>query len=396
MKKVLTYGMLAVLVSFGVWKLISGRQSSPATSATATGVNTQLPNPQLPAKEPPKDKMLIYIDAAKDSTRLVQQRKQDPYGARPADSPDSKDRFGLRAKTQIGGLQTAVDRQQQTTDRVAREMIDRIAQMKQLLNHSPASRRQPGYGEAGNPDEAMPRHGATDPIRADPEMSRIDAMLDKLIRIQHPDLLQKDSGAIVPVHLLRAAESLDGEIKAGVEIREIESANGFIEIGDADTPVMRWQEEGLRAGVDGRQTLSAGSTVTLRLEQETSIDGRRIPTGQPVYGLASLNGERLIIHISSLRVGQAIADVSLSAYDLDGLPGIRIPGALTRDVAKESAGEALGGLGIASLDPALSAQAASAGLQMAKSLASRKARLVRVTLPAGYQVLLRNSKFPMP
>jgi hypothetical protein len=69
-----------------------------------------------------------------------------------------------------------------------------------------------------------------------------------------------------------------------------------------------------------------------------------------------------------------------------------VPGALTRDVSKQSADEALSGLGIASVDQNLSAQAASAGLQFAKTLASRKVRLVRVSLPAGYRVLLRNSK----
>jgi hypothetical protein len=52
----------------------------------------------------------------------------------------------------------------------------------------------------------------------------------------------------------------------------------------------------------------------------------------------------------------------------------------------------MSGLGLASMDPSLAGQAANAGLQFAKSLASRKARLVRVTLPAGYRVLLINAK----
>jgi hypothetical protein len=72
------------------------------------------------------------------------------------------------------------------------------------------------------------------------------------------------------------------------------------------------------------------------------------------------------------------------------MAGIRVPGTVTRDASKESASQALGGLGIASLDPGLGSQAANAGLQFAKSLASRKVRLVRVRLPAGYRVLLRN------
>jgi hypothetical protein len=111
-----------------------------------------------------------------------------------------------------------------------------------------------------------------------------------------------------------------------------------------------------------------------------------------LYGVASLSGERLTVHVSSIRVGQAIVPVSLDVYDLDGLAGIRVPGAISRDVSKASADEALSGLGLASLDPSLGAQAASAGFQFAKSLASRKVRLVRVTVPAGYRVLLKNTK----
>jgi len=63
-----------------------------------------------------------------------------------------------------------------------------------------------------------------------------------------------------------------------------------------------------------------------------------------------------------------------------------------RDVSKESADEALNGLSLAAVDPSLGEQAASAGLQFARSLAGKKVRLIRVGVPAGYRVLLRNIK----
>ena len=47
-------------------------------------------------------------------------------------------------------------------------------------------------------------------------------------------------------------------------------------------------------------------------------------------------------------------------------------------------------LEVTSLDPSLKAQAASAGLSAVKTLLSKKARLVKVTVAAGYKVLLKD------
>jgi hypothetical protein len=77
---------------------------------------------------------------------------------------------------------------------------------------------------------------------------------------------------------------------------------------------------------------------------------------------------------------------------MDGLPGIHIPGAITRDVAKESADQGISTMGLNALDPSLSGQAATAGIEAAKALISRKIKLVRVSVKAGYQVLLKNTK----
>lgn len=84
--------------------------------------------------------------------------------------------------------------------------------------------------------------------------------------------------------------------------------------------------------------------------------------------------------------------MQLSVYDMDGMDGIYIPGAITRDVAKQSADRAIQGIGLTTLDPSLGAQAASAGIEAARDLISKKVKLVKVTVKAGYQVLLRDEK----
>jgi conjugative transposon TraM protein len=242
--------------------------------------------------------------------------------------------------------------------------------------------------------EMMERLKASSPAQGDPEMDKLDGMLDKLIRIQHPELVQGDTsvapGAVTAavVGQPRGGASV-GLLASGVV--DTEDQGGFMEIGVRDEGDSG-REAAIEAVITTDQTLTAGSTVALRIVQDFAVGGEHIPANQLVYGLASLAGERLTIGITSMRVGQMIVPVSMQVYDLDGLPGIRVPGAITRDVSKESADQALSGLEMASVDPSLGAQAASAGLQFAKSLASRKIRLVRVSLPAGYRVLLKNGK----
>jgi conjugative transposon TraM protein len=233
----------------------------------------------------------------------------------------------------------------------------------------------------------------------DAGMSHLEGMLDKIFRIQHPDLVHADTADEgVEVALLQQPRKEEPVrvLAAGGETRSDGAGetfrNAFMEIDETSGNDSMRLGDAISAVVAGDQTLTAGTTVALRLSQEATVKGQRVPAGQEVNGVATLSGERLNIAISSIRVGQTLVNVSLQVYDLDGLPGIRVPGALTRDVSKQSADQALSGLGIASLDQNLSAQAASAGLQFAKSLASRKVRLVRVSLPAGYRVLLRNSK----
>jgi hypothetical protein len=71
------------------------------------------------------------------------------------------------------------------------------------------------------------------------------------------------------------------------------------------------------------------------------------------------------------------------------MEGIHIPGAITRDVAKQSADNSLQNIEMTSIDPSLKVQAANAGINAAKSLLTKKVKLVKVTVKAGYRILLK-------
>ncbi|HJS53107.1 MAG TPA: conjugative transposon protein TraM, partial [Chitinophagaceae bacterium] len=67
-----------------------------------------------------------------------------------------------------------------------------------------------------------------------------------------------------------------------------------------------------------------------------------------------------------------------------------IPGAITRDVAKQSVDNSLQLMELSTMDHSLKAQATSAGIGAAKSLLSKKVEQLKVMVKAGYKVLLRD------
>jgi conjugative transposon TraM protein len=145
------------------------------------------------------------------------------------------------------------------------------------------------------------------------------------------------------------------------------------------------------AVVQEDQTLVSGAVIKLRLGTDVLINGMRIAAGQFLYGNCALKAERLHIRVETIRCGENIIPVALSVYDLDGLEGIYIPGAITRDVAKQSAAQSVQSISmLGGLDPSIGAQAASAGIQAAQTMLSKKAKLLKVAVTAGYQVLLKD------
>jgi conjugative transposon TraM protein len=150
------------------------------------------------------------------------------------------------------------------------------------------------------------------------------------------------------------------------------------------------ENNAIKAEIYGNQNLVSGSVVKLVLLQDININQVTIPKNAFVFGECALNGERLTIDIKSIQHANSIYPVSLSVYDVDGLEGIYIPGAIARDAAKKSSNQALQDIQLNSLDPSLQVQAASAGIEAAKGILTKKTRMIQVTAKAGYKVYLVN------
>jgi conjugative transposon TraM protein len=150
-------------------------------------------------------------------------------------------------------------------------------------------------------------------------------------------------------------------------------------------------QNSIQAVVHETQILVDGSTVKLRLMNDIFINGLFIPKDNFIYGKAALNGDRLMIIVKSILFQNNLLPVNLSVFDLDGLEGIYIPGSITNDVVKQTSNDALQNMSLDNLNSTISTQAISAGIEAGKNLLTRKAKLIKVTVKAGYHVLLQNN-----
>ncbi|WP_333627463.1 conjugative transposon protein TraM [Sphingobacterium siyangense] len=392
------------------WSMGGGRaEAIGETTVHPSGFNSSLPDAKI-KEDGSMDKMSYYEQAKKDSAKFQELLKNDPNYQTPSPETGSYhygDGAGNTAGQGDGRLNTSLYGGRSFNDPNSEKIYQKLAMLNgELSSPLPAQGSAEPYGRNAGQDSRQPiiANGDVDrleqmmqmmgqPQGQDPEMMEINSMLEKIMDIQNPqrvqEKMQKDSqkkrGRVYAVSG-RAREntiSVLGEDKGGAE-------SGFFSL-EEDTSGEAGQNA-IQAVIHENQTLVSGSTVKLRLTDEIMINGTVIPKDNFLFGVASLDGERLKVKITSIRYGSSLYPVELQAYDLDGLDGIYIPGAITRDVAKQSADRSLQTLGVASLDPSFGAQAAGAGIEAVKSLVSKKVKLVKVAVKSGYRLLLRDEK----
>ncbi len=336
-------------------------------------------NPTLPAAhfrpEKPMDKLGVSEKADRDSAHRMERDKV--FG-----------RFSLGA----------------VADSSAGRLLGQLNSLKQLVRPPGVADAPPGIGlfrpaaqESSSREqleELLGRMHKPDTGRSDPQLDRLSGMLDKIMRIQHPQAGMADSNkpGVPSLAAMQLEQPRVDSAVTNLAAEGGEEAGGFFGLDGEESEDTEAVGNAFQAMIPEQQVLVAGATVAMRLLQEARIGGVVVPREELLYGKAALSGDRLLVNINSVRVGQSVYPVALQVYDLDGLAGIHVPGAITRDVLKQSAAEGVSGLGLVAADPSLGAQAATAGIEAARSLLSRKIALVRVSVPAGYRVFVKNQK----
>lgn len=153
------------------------------------------------------------------------------------------------------------------------------------------------------------------------------------------------------------------------------------------------RHQGIRVCVDEEQTLTSGDRIRLRLTEAIEVAGNTLQAGSVLFGTATIEGQRLLVKVSSIELNGNIIPVELSAYDLDGGKGLYIPDSKERTAAKDAAASIGSGLGSSI------SFARGAGQQVAMDVVrgamtggtqyiASKLRQVKVTVKSGYQIIL--------
>jgi len=393
------------------WILGGGKMDAATLEAVEkTGFNTKLPDAN--GREALfLDKMKYYEQAAIDSVKLDELIKNDPNylsqsfqenGMETETDTDFKESNYANGN---GGLNTSVYRDS-NEEKIHKklEALQKAINSPTIVteqNHGSNQYSKPTTSEIHSDDIKRLEHmiSTMDGQKGDqdPELKQLSGMLENILDIQHPERVQErlrkvseeNRGQVFTISS-RTAEGIVSLVQNSpinpLVTNEQSKGNGFYSFDDnASTFDM---QNTISAVIHESQVIVTGATVKLRLTNAIYINGVAIPKDHFLFGIASLQGERLNIKINSIRYSNSLFPVALSVYDMDGLDGIYIPGTINRDVAKTTADRSMQSIGMGTIDDSWGAQAAGAGIEAAKSLLSKKVKLVKVVVKAGYQVLL--------
>lgn len=393
---VLTLPFLTLMFwAFGGGKGIRAQAASTAQQE----LNLLLPDAKL--KDDKKlNKLSFYQQAALDSAKTKEAEKLDPYW---------KQRFGdssLNTNNSYSLSGNGMDENQMKVYSKLDELKKALGKTQEAESMEGQSARNPyslkSYSSSSDMDrlQSMMQKINADKTE-DPEISQLNDMLDKIQAIQNPDAIKNTTKSTTGKNLSVKTKSHKADIsmlKADVQLYAAADTNTTTNSGNAFYSTTTFDADNdsnfhnaIEAIIPETQTIVAGSTIKLALSNDVTIQDVTIPSGSLIYGVTSLSNERLKIEISSIRFGKSILPVTLNVYDMDGQEGIDIPGSINRTVAKESANNALGGIRTTTINPSIESQAVSAGIEAGKTLISKKIKLIKMTIKAGYKVLLKDN-----
>jgi len=371
-------------VTLAFWALGGGKTTDEIKPTT--GLNLNLPDAKL-KDDKNLDKLSFYNLAEKDSLKREEALRNDPNYRFQPDTAMSV----LQMVPQTSNINSgSIDANERKIYSKINELNRQISQPYANSNHESSSVNKDFSDQVDKLQNMM--KVMTEKNGSDSETLQLSGMMDKILDIQHPERVKekiKEKSIVNKQKVFAVENSIPDNNIFLMQSQKLKNHNSFYNMDN--NVAIDSSDHAIEAVVHETQTIVSGSTVKLRLLANVYINGMLVPKGNFMYGTGSLENERLAITIASIRYQNNLLPVALQVYDMDGLSGIYVPGSINRDVAKESAEKSLQGVELSTLDPSIAAQVTSAGITAAKNLLSKKTRLVKITLKAGYKILLKDN-----
>lgn len=330
--------LILPFLALAFYALGGGRGAISPQKERHEGINTNLPDAQF-KKADPQDKLSLYEVAKRDSAK-------------------SNSQSSISAQTSYNPSSTA------GTDESERQIKEKLEQINREINRPVG--KQPSISGNSYPYSKTTMNGDVDRLERlmrsmqnkqseDPEMEQLSEMMDKIIAIQNPEVVKEKYKFKTP--------------------------------SDSESPF-----NAIPVVVDGNQKVGQGGVVKLKLLDTIRIRGMVIPKNQPLFGACNIVNQRVLLTIKNIRMGNSIIPVDLTVFSLDGMLGINAPEAELGDAAENGVNAALQNMEFITMDQSIGVQAASAGINAAKGLLSKKVKRIKVKLKGGESLLLRNNQ----
>ena len=370
------------------WALGGGKGTSDLPQKQPGGLNISLPEAHVDSLAP--DKLASYERSERRAAQKREQMRMDPFARVTGPRPDTTEHVlaGLERKSTLMETENAVSEKLSDLEALLQPSEEPLA----VTREAAIPEGEPGKAIAPDPElqhlESM--MSAVMAPAEDPEMEKIDQMLDKLLDVQHPGRVQQRLNQEAELLSSKAFEvSLSPEESTELEVRHApKPQNRFYSLEKKDATPFSDIRPAIPARVTVDQEIVSGASIRMELSRTVYIKGVEFLAGTPVTGVCRLNGERLHIQVEAIRSDNLIIPVDLTVTGLDALPGIRIPNTITRDAVKQGAGDGVQSLNMMSMSGSWEAQASMAGLETVKGIFSKKAKLIRVHVKAGHPLLL--------
>ncbi|NII83124.1 conjugative transposon protein TraM [Pedobacter sp. SG908] len=344
--------LAAAILTTGFFMLGGGKSEADDTADVRGKVDFSLPDAAI-KKQQPADKMAFYEQAERDSAlrgSASLSRMSENLGFK-----NSQDEQTGEISLKLEALKREIDRPAENTSGVGSVAGTRVG-------YGPGDVAGSGNGNMKNDvdrlEALMKMMQDHKNAAEDPEMKQLNAMMENIIDIQHPERVkQKMAGA-----------------------KKINTDSLF---------------KAIPAVIASDKKVVQGATIKLLLLDTLRVNGVLIPKGHELFGACKITNQRLLLDIRQIRLGNAIIPSDLSLYSYDGMLGLDAPEAVLTVAVNDGAGNALGDVALNTFDQSLVTQVAGAGIDAAKSMLTKKLRKIKVKLKGGQAVLLRDNKLKL-
>lgn len=389
LSKLLVYPLMVLLFAGSLWLIFRPSEDGTETVGGSGGFNTEMPSPE--SKGLPGSKVDAYRDG--EMAEKAERRKGSLIEIAEMLDTDTTGKVAL-PDVPMTGKPAAENENEEGTPQSS---VAAYQDMNRTLAgfYSPAEVSQ---------DDEVSRRIAEIERRLDSEPEKESSFDEKVALMEKSyELAARFGGNAMAktTETSNASEKPKAEPVAAERPRVVsrlgqkEGADSIVEdrfntaVGTQKTV----EKNTIAACVHGTQTVTDGQALRLRLLEPMRVGGRLVPEGTVITGLTRLQGERMEVEIEAVSHNGSVLPVELEVYSTDGQKGILVPNSLENDAVKEIAAGMGGAVesGISISTDAGAQIVSDVGRGLIRGVSqyfTKKARTVKITVKAGYRLLL--------